>query len=84
MLLEGLLFLLFVCFYGLLFLFSLCSSCVCLVPVEVVRMYWILVTGVMGGCEPSFPDWELKSGPLQQQQELLTTEPSLNHPYDCF
>ena len=34
-------------------------------------------TGVPDGCEPPCGFWELNPDPLQEQQMLLTTEPSL-------
>lgn len=34
-------------------------------------------TGVTFGCEPPYEWWESSQGPLQEQQALLTTEPSL-------
>lgn len=34
-------------------------------------------TGVMGSCEHSRDHWDSNSGPLQGQQGLLATEPSL-------
>jgi len=36
-------------------------------------------TGVTGSCELPFVFWEPKSGPLQEQELLSTTEPSLQH-----
>ena len=32
---------------------------------------------VTDGCEPTCGCWDLNPGPLQEQQVLLTTEPSL-------
>ena len=32
---------------------------------------------VTGGCEPQCGCWELNSGPLEEQEMLSTTEPSL-------
>ena len=37
-------------------------------------------TGVMAGCELFCRCWELNQGPLQEQKELLATEPSF-HPW---
>lgn len=37
-------------------------------------------TGLMGGCELSCGYWELNLGALQEQQVLLTDEPSLQPP----
>jgi len=37
-------------------------------------------TGDKEGCEPPCGFWELNLGPLQEQQVLLTTEPSLQPP----
>jgi hypothetical protein len=34
---------------------------------------------ITDGCEPPCACWELNSGPLEEQSELLTTEPSLQH-----
>ena len=36
--------------------------------------------GVAGGCELQCQCWELNLGPLQEQQVLLTAEPSLQPP----
>jgi hypothetical protein len=33
--------------------------------------------GVMANCELPCRFWELNQGPLEEQKELLTTEPSL-------
>ena len=59
------------------------------VCVHVPRMYLIqedpgsLRTGVTGGCESLHGCWEANPGPLQEQQALLTAEPSLQ-PLICF
>ena len=37
-------------------------------------------TGVIDGCEPQYGCWELIPRPLENQQELLTTEPPLSAP----
>lgn len=38
-------------------------------------------TGVTDGCQLPFKWWELSQSPLQEQQVLLTIEPSLQAPY---
>ena len=35
---------------------------------------------ITDGCEPPCRCWELNSGPLEEQSELLTSEPSLKPP----
>ena len=40
-------------------------------------------TGVTGGCEPPCRCWEPNSGPLQEQQMLLTAKPSFQTQF-CF
>jgi hypothetical protein len=37
---------------------------------------------ITNGCEPPCNCWELNSGPLEEQEVFLTTEPSL-HPLIC-
>ena len=51
-----------------------CELFVCLVPVEAIRS---LGTGVTDSCEQPCGCWELNLGPLEEQEMLLTTEPSL-------
>ena len=50
---------------------------VCLMPKEVKRECRSPVSGDRLVCEPSYRWWELKLGPLQEQQVLVNTEPSL-------
>jgi hypothetical protein len=39
---------------------------------------------IINGCEPPCDHWELKSGPLEEQSVLLTTEPSLQPKIKLF
>ena len=39
---------------------------------------------IIDGCEPPCGCWELKSGPLEEQSVLLTTEPYLQPPESYF
>jgi hypothetical protein len=43
------------------------------------RRHQIPETGIIEDCEPPFECWELNLVPLQEQQVLLTDEPSLAH-----
>lgn len=61
----------------------LCVPQACLVH-EVRRWYWIPGTGVMVRCESPCGCWELNSVSLQEQQMLLTTEPSVQPLYFTF
>lgn len=55
-----------------------CLPLLCLVLVEVKRRHQILWTGVTEGCEPQCGFWEADLlFPLQEQQALLTAEPTL-------
>ena len=36
------------------------------------------------GCQPPYGCWELNSGPLEEQQVLLTPEPSLQPQFRAF
>ena len=50
-----------------------CVPCACLVSMEMIDpQNWIL-----SSCEPSSGCWKLNPGPLQEQQVLQTTKPSL-------
>lgn len=49
-----------------------------LVPGEIRRQCWTPGARVTDGCEPPpYGCWEPNLGPLQEQQMLLTAEPSL-------
>jgi hypothetical protein len=41
-------------------------------------------TGGIGGCEPPHGDWELSSGPLEEQSVLLTTGAALKFSFICL
>ena len=57
-----------------------CLPHMCLVPDEVR----VPGTGAMDGCGPPRGPWESNLGSLQEQQELLTTEQSLQPPSISF
>ena len=46
-------------------------------PTEGGEDGWIPATGDADSCEPPCGWWELNLGPLQEQKELLTTNPPL-------
>lgn len=49
-----------------------------------ISMSFVYISTVTGGCElPNMGGyWKQNSGPLQEEQGLITTEPSLrSHPY---
>lgn len=60
---------------------ALPSACLCIIcmPGTCVcqKRVGSLGTGIMGGCEPPCKCWKLSLVPLQVQQVLLTSEPSL-------
>lgn len=75
----------FICMSVLLM--YICAPRACLVPSEDRRRYQVLTTGVMDGCDPSCGCRELNPDPLQKQQTILITEPSLQPappPYFLF
>ena len=49
----------------------------CLVPTEARRGASSPGTGAIASCEPPCGTWGPNPGPLEEQQMLLTTEPSL-------
>ena len=52
------------------YLYSVLSACQKREPDQIIH-----------GCEPPYGCWELKSGPLEEQPVLLTTEPPFQPPH---
>ena len=56
----------------------------CLVPAETRKGCWIFKTGVIDSCQIPYGCWESNSGPLEEYQVLLTTDPPLQSVKLCY